>query len=383
MYPRILLLGLGLFNLGVSDASPVQDGISGDGHIERATRDRSGAGTQPRSLQSAGMTQRRQTNDTGIPIQQDCSFSAFDEYYITDFLQEKFDDLSTSDHCWIIKGVPGLKELLHRNISANPTLNITIPTCVTLNVTSSGNSFSINFSDNSYHVNGVKEDDFMLLSYIHLVTMTVAFFLSYPVILVLAATPSLCIMIDRPLRETTKRKVEIWQTIFTVVIFAPLSIVGLVTGIIGMGNADHARTSHGITGYVTVGLAAISVPLYLYQKRLSTRPDITFYMYRRLKLINALDFLVCQAILLISGFALPDGIDDLGIMTICGTTEISSSLIFSLGMIVSFLWNCAMATMTVQWLLERRIRGGGFRDRAPPWMLKFLRKRADSDTSFQ
>ncbi|KAK1961418.1 hypothetical protein LY78DRAFT_706518 [Colletotrichum sublineola] len=345
-------------------------------------RDRSRAGTQARSLQPAGIAQRQETNDTDIPIQQDCPFSAFDEFYITDFLQEKFQDLSTSDHCWIIKGVPGLKELLLRNISANPLLNVTIPTCVTLNVTTSSNSFSIDFSDNSYQVNGVNEDTFVLLTYVHLAAMTAAFFLAYPVILVLAATPSLCIMIDRPLQEPTKRKVELWETIFTVGIFTPLSVIGLVTGVIAMGDSDHGRTSHGITGYVTIGLAAISVPLYLYQKRLSTRPDITFYMYRRLKFINGLDFLVCQSILLISGFALPDGIDDFGIMTICGTTEISSSLIFSLGMIVSFLWNCAMATMTVQWLLERRIRGGNFRDRAPPWMLKFLRKRADSDTSF-
>ncbi|KAK1985582.1 hypothetical protein LZ30DRAFT_809175 [Colletotrichum cereale] len=344
---------------------------------------RSRAGTDPRSLHPAGIVQRQQTNDTGIPVQQDCQFSAFDEFYITDFLQEKFQDLSTSDHCWIIKGVPGLKELLRRNISANPILNVTIPTCVTLNVISSGNSFSIDFSDDSYQVNGVNEEDFVILTYVHLVTMTAAFFLAYPVILVLAATPSLCIMIDRPLREPTKRKVELWQTIFTIIFFAPFSIIGLVIGIIAMGDSDHGRTSHGITGYVTVGLAAISVPLYLYQRRLSTRPDITFYMYRRLKFINALDFLVCQAILLISGFALPDGIDDFGIMTICGTTTISSSLIFSLGMVVSFLWNGAMATMTVQWLLERRIRGGSFRDKAPPWMLKLMRKRADSDTTFQ
>ncbi|KAJ0303114.1 hypothetical protein COL516b_006625 [Colletotrichum fioriniae] len=190
-------------------------------------------------------------------------------------------------------------------------------------------------------------------------------------------------MIDRALQEPTKRKLERWQTIFTVLLFAPLSIAGLVTGIVAMGTSDHARTEHGIIGYITISLAAISVPLYLYQRRLSSRPDLTFYMYRRLKFFNALDFLVCQAILLISGFALPDGIDDFGIMTICGTNTLSSSLLFSLGMIVSFVWNCAMATMTVQWLLERRVRGGSLRDRAPPWMLKILRKRSNSDMTFQ
>ncbi|KAL0778504.1 hypothetical protein CaCOL14_006157 [Colletotrichum acutatum] len=305
------------------------------------------------------------------------------EHILFPISSHHFNDLSTTDHCWIIKGVAGLHELLQRNITANPLLNVTIPTCIQLNVTSKGNAFSIDFSDDSYKVNGVDEDDFVLLTYVHLVCMTAAFFFCYPVILVLASAPNLCIMIDRALQEPTKRKMERWQTIFTVLLFAPLSIAGLVTGIVAMGTSDHARTEHGIIGYITIGLAAISVPLYLYQKRLSSRPDLTFYMYRRLKFFNALDFLVCQAILLISGFALPDGIDDFGIMTICGTNTLSSSLLFSLGMIVSFVWNCAMATMTVQWLLERRVRGGSLRDRAPPWMLKILRKRSNSDMTFQ
>ncbi|GKT59899.1 hypothetical protein ColTof3_07238 [Colletotrichum tofieldiae] len=362
MYPRILSAGLALSCLGLSDASPIQDDISGTSNVDYATRDLSGAGMHPSSMNHAATTRLQQINNTIVPVHRDCPFSPWDEFYITDFLQEHFHDLSTLDHCWIIKGVPGLKELLRRNISANPLLNVTIPTCISLNVTGSGNTFSIDFSDNTYQVNGISEDEFVILTYAHLVSMTAAFFLAYPIILVLASTPSLCIMIDRPLLEPTKRKVERWQTIFTVVIFAPFAI---------------------ITGYITIGLAAISVPLYLYQKRLNSRPDLTFYMYRRLKFINAVDFLVCQAILLISGFALPDGIDDFGIMTICGTNTVSTSLIFSLGMIVSFVWNCAMATMTVQWLLERRIRGGSLRDKAPPWMLKMLRKRSNSETTFQ
>lgn len=77
--------------------------------------------------------------------------------------------------------------------------------------------------------------------------MTAAFFFCYPVILVLASAPNLCIMIDRALQEPTKRKLERWQTIFTVLLFAPLSIAGLVTGIVAMGTSDHARTEHGVS----------------------------------------------------------------------------------------------------------------------------------------
>ncbi|GJC98908.1 hypothetical protein ColKHC_07734 [Colletotrichum higginsianum] len=377
----ILLLGLGVL---LSGANPIQDGPHSVDNDRYAPRDLSAARDYSNSLSHAAtLPRRQQINGTDISVLRDCPFSPWDEFYITDFLQEHFHDLSTADHCWIVKGVAGLKELLQRNISANPFLNVTIPTCISLNISSSGNAFSIDFSDNSYRVNGIGEDEFVILTYVHLVTMTAAFFLAYPIILVLASTPSLCIMIDRPLQEPTKRKVERWQTIFTVLVFAPLATAGLVTGIIAMGDSEHARTSHGITGYITIGLAAISVPLYLYQKWLSSRPDLTFHMYRRLKLINAADFLVCQAILLISGFALPDGIDDFGIMSICGTNTVSSSVVFSLGMILSFVWNCAMATMTVQWLLEQRVRGGSLRDRAPPWMLKILRKRSDSETTFQ
>ncbi|OLN87087.1 hypothetical protein CCHL11_06496 [Colletotrichum chlorophyti] len=381
MYAQILLLSYFAFLAGATDTFPVQDdesvtnGLayhasttwsnSQDGEADRQHRDH---GTRP---------SRRQENNTIAPIHRGCAFSGWNELYITDFLQEQIDDLSTNDHCWIIKGVRGLKDLLLRNISANPLNNVTIPTCVPVNITSSGNSFSIDFSADSYRINGVSDGKFVILTYVHLTAMTAAFFLAYPIILVLAATPSLCIMVDRPLLEPSRAKLERWQTIFQVVIFAPLAVVGLVTGVVGMGSSSHARTQHGIIGIITISLAAIYVPLYLYQRRLSSRPDLTFHMYRRLEFFNALDFLVCQAILLISGFALPDGIDDFGIMTLCGTNQVSTSLVFSLGMILSFVWNCAMATMTVQWLLGQRIRGGSIVDRAPPWMLKVLRTRTN------
>lgn len=89
--------------------------------------------------------------------------------------------------------------------------------------------------------------NFRLNLFYLVVCMTAAFFLAYPIILVLASTPSLCIMIDRPLQEPTKAKIDRWQTIFQTFVFAPLMIGGLVTGIIGMGTSDHARTEHGVS----------------------------------------------------------------------------------------------------------------------------------------
>lgn len=145
-----MLLCMFLFGIGFADARPSSGGISRDSGSTRSVQ-----------------LHHRQINNTIVPIRRDCPFSPWDELYITDFLQEHFNDLSTTDHCWIIKGVAGLHELLQRNISANPLLNVTIPTCIQLNVTSKGNAFSIDFSDDSYKVNGVDEDDFVLLTYVH------------------------------------------------------------------------------------------------------------------------------------------------------------------------------------------------------------------------
>lgn len=175
MYSRMLLLGLILFRVRASEAGPIQDGFIRDSSAIQAaggsdyTIANSGA-SEPGIHQRSNQVSRiksHQLNNTVIPVHRDCPFSPWDEFYITDFLQEQLDGLSTSDHCWIIKGVHGLKELLHRNISANPLNNVTIPLCVPINVTSSGNTFSIDFSDSTYEVNGVHEDTFVVLTYVH------------------------------------------------------------------------------------------------------------------------------------------------------------------------------------------------------------------------
>jgi hypothetical protein len=87
-----------------------------------------------------------------------------------------------------------------------------------------------------------------------------------------------------------------------------------------------------------------------------------------------MDVFFCQAVLLLSGFALPDGIDDFGVMTLCGTSMISTSLAFSLGMIVAFIWNGVMAAMAVQWWLGRRAGPDGPQSKIQMWMLRILRQ---------
>lgn len=102
--------------------------------------------------------------------------------------------------------------------------------------------------------------------------------------------------------------------------------------------------------------------------------------YRIRKIIRYVDMFICQAVLLISGFALPDGIDDFGVMTLCGTSIISTSLSFSVGMMIGFIWNSAMAAMTLQWWLVHRAKMDKSQSKIRLWASRiFRRNTADSD----
>ncbi|KAH7137358.1 hypothetical protein B0J13DRAFT_639716 [Dactylonectria estremocensis] len=306
--------------------------------------------------------------------QLDCFGGPWNELYITDFLQEKIDVLTGKSNCWLKKGVAGLKELLERNITQIQVPGLSVPTCP-VNITSSGNTYSIDFSKNTYHVNTVSKFVFILMTSIHLGCMTLAFFLVYPIILVLSSMMVLCELIERPLLKT---RIEKWQFVLHVVFFLPLIVIGMVCGVVGMGLSDHFRTQHGIIGLATVVLATLAIGLYFIERRFRAWRFMDRRWYRIRKIIRYADIFLCQAVLLVSGFALPDGIDDFGVMSLCGTSIISTSLSFSIGMIVGFIWNCAMAAMTLQWWLVNRAKLEKRQNKISLWASRIFRRNADS-----
>lgn len=74
--------------------------------------------------------------------------------------------------------------------------------------------------------------------------MTLAFFLVYPIILLLASATVLCHLIGRPVN---KKVVDRWQMILQLGVFAPLVAGGMVTGIFAKGTADHFSSEHGVS----------------------------------------------------------------------------------------------------------------------------------------
>jgi hypothetical protein len=103
--------------------------------------------------------------------------------------------------------------------------------------------------------------------------------------------------------------------------------------------------------------AGFATLLYFFSFFFDSRMRRTAMGMRWLQNIKYFDMFVCQVILMISGFALTDGFDDLSVMGLC-YIQISLAWAVSIGMIAAFVWNSAMVLMTAQWFLVRRARPG-------------------------
>jgi hypothetical protein len=311
--------------------------------------------------------------------------------YVTQFLKHEISKLDSRETCWHQSGVGGLVAALRANLSESQSWdsswNATMATQGLYSLNSTGNLFDINLLTKDFNVNGVDKDTFITLSYVHgalsisleiaLLTfsalcMIIAFFLVYPIILLMESTTVLCDLINRPI---AKHKVRKWESALRAAVFTPLVIAGLVAGIIGMGSSDHFRTEHGVRtlcatdniqltvdkqviGLITVVFAGFTAILYFYTFFFESWMRRTVLRMRWLQNIHYFDMFVCQVILMLSGFALTDGFNDLSVMGLC-YIQISTAWAVSLGMIAAFVWNSAMVLMTAQWFLVRRARPGG------------------------
>ncbi|RGP80296.1 hypothetical protein FLONG3_1597 [Fusarium longipes] len=300
------------------------------------------------------------------------------DYYVADFLKHEVSKLSSRETCWPQSGVSGLLYLLRANLSETQSWNNSYIQQGPYLFNSTGNAYSVDFAKKEFIVNGVDQDTYITLSYVHGLCMIIAFFLVYPIILLMESSTVLCDLINRPIAKHTVQK---WESALRAAVFTPLVIAGLVAGIIAMGSSDHFRTEHGILGLITVVFAGFASLLYFFSFFFDRRLRRTVRGMRCLQNVHYFDMFVCQVILMLSGFALTDGFDDLSIMGLC-YIQISTAWAVSLGMIAAFVWNSAMVLMTAQWFLVRRARpetvSSGTAGGNKMWRLVRLWKRRDA-----
>ncbi|KAH6844638.1 hypothetical protein B0I37DRAFT_377939 [Chaetomium sp. MPI-CAGE-AT-0009] len=268
------------------------------------------------------------------------------------FLQQRIDNMGSQIECQAGGGVKQLKDGVRRDLiiasgSYATDLSGVYP------IRSRGNTFTVDLGREKMKVNGISEKGFFILTCLHLFSMALAFFLMYPIILIIWASAVLCRLVGYPLPQA---KVDRWLGILHLCFFVPLIAIGLGHGIYGMGDSRQFRTQHGIMGLVTVALALIATVIYFLRRRLvrnlPNRPESA----PRIKWLSRADTVICQVILLLSSIVLTNGLDDFSSMSLCATNVVSLSLSVSLGTMVSFIWNAAMAAGIIEWWLKRRIR---------------------------
>jgi hypothetical protein len=139
-------------------------------------------------------------------------------------------------------------------------------------------------------------------------------------------------------------------------------------------------TNEQILGLITVVFAGFASILYFFSFFSTRSLQRTLSGTRWLQNIHYFDMFVCQVILMLSGFVLTDGFDDLSVMGLC-YIQISTAWAVSLGMIAAFVWNSAMVLMTAQWFLVRRARPGNLAGGNRMWRLvRFRRRRRREET---
>ncbi|KAL6160798.1 hypothetical protein ACJBU6_01317 [Exserohilum turcicum] len=112
-----------------------------------------------------------------------------------------------------------------------------------VNITLNGNTFEIVLQDQDVKVNGQELKVFVVLTALHVLFVTLAFFLFLPLYLIWGVVWRFSNLVGYPVDEARNRN---WRMGFLLA-FALFSIVGIVLGIVGIGNVRHFRDLHAVS----------------------------------------------------------------------------------------------------------------------------------------
>jgi hypothetical protein len=95
-----------------------------------------------------------------------CFRTIQNQIYVTNFLQSNLHILTGHSICWLNRGIDGLRTSLERNLTSARPSGMQVPKCP-VSITSSGNTYLIDFTKNSYHVNSISKSLLIVLTGIH------------------------------------------------------------------------------------------------------------------------------------------------------------------------------------------------------------------------
>ncbi|QGI78604.1 unnamed protein product [Fusarium fujikuroi] len=105
--------------------------------------------------------------------------------YVVQFLQHEVSKLHSRETCWHQSGVGGLLALLRANLSESKSWNSSFVSGGPYTFNATGNLFTVDLATKHFDVNTVDQDTFITLTYVHALCLIIAFFLVYPIILLM------------------------------------------------------------------------------------------------------------------------------------------------------------------------------------------------------
>ncbi|KAF2108774.1 hypothetical protein BDV96DRAFT_636494 [Lophiotrema nucula] len=229
-------------------------------------------------------------------------------------------------------------------------------------ITSEGNRFSIKIQDGEVRINDLALLPFAILTALHVVLTTFAFFFALPAYLALGAILRLSVMIGYPLKEAKNTK---WRRLILLALFLPSSIVGIILGIVGIGKASHFRDAHSFVGLLTFLLIILTVVTsFLRLRSTAIVPSSafagikaiprTFKSPARMHLIAAF---LQQVILQFATLTWIQGFSTLHSITLCVVDAVlTAPVVVGLMTAILFTQVGAMSVVGLRMWLEQRIR---------------------------
>ncbi|KAB8304876.1 hypothetical protein EYC80_004207 [Monilinia laxa] len=206
----------------------------------------------------------------------------------------------------------------------------------TFTIESQDNEFKVNPSTMDITVNGIGINQLTLLIVAHAFLVILAYFIAIPFALLLTSGNEIAAMLGRPhiWAQASKYRFYIWC--FGVL---PLSLGGLVLGIILLGTASHGKTFHGILGFVAITLTFVA---FILEMRFNAS----------IKALRLLRGVVLAALLGAANVAFVTGFVDIQRISLC-TVQLPDAVLIGAAMNVASTFTTGTTVVTVKMYIKK------------------------------
>lgn len=203
-------------------------------------------------------------------------------------------------------------------------------------IASQGNEFKINPATQDIEVNDVPLIKLVILIVAHAFLLILIYFIAIPFALLLSSGNEIATILGRPHIWASAPKTRFYIWVFLVL---PLSLGGLILGILLLGSGPHGNTSHGIIGFIVIALTFIAFIL-----------EMKFY--ESIKALRLLRGIVLTAVLAGANIAFVTGFVDIQRISLC-TVELPDVVLIGAAMNVTSTFTTGTTVVTVKMFIQK------------------------------